>query len=474
MARLGIRFLLLSSVALSACATRGDAPPRPVFEAVAPEAPEQWAASGVVGTAPSGDWIRAFGDPALDSIVTEALGNNPTLDARAALLRASEALTRVARAGKRPVVSASATVGATSTGVDVLGSVDRINRETYGLGLDASWEPDFWGRIGASVREAEADYQASAADLAAAELSVAAQTVLAWIELATAVQQKRLADDDFQARDRVRALTERRVASGVSDALDVRTARSALAGAEANIAASEQAIGEAARRLEILAGRYPLAEIEAGKALPALGALSVEGSPPLLLARRPDIAAAEARVTAAGLRAEQARLAMLPSLRLSGGLDSSQLTLEDALDPQLIAARLIASLVQPLYTGGRLDAQRDAAVAQAEAAIANYASLTLSAWGEVEDAIAADAYIARQEDAQLRALEEARQAEALAERQYVSGTITIFNLIDAQSRRINAEGSVISARARRASNRVVYHLALGGAGVTPTVDAPLQ
>ena len=159
---------------------------------------------------------------------------------------------------------------------------------------------------------------------------------------------------------------------------------------------------------------------------------------------------------------------MLPSLRLTASASTSTTEFSDAFDPEKIAANLIASLVQPLFTGGSLDAQRDAAVAQAEAAVANYAAAALDAWREVENALAADILLAKQEQAQVRAVEEASLAEELAERQYTSGTVTIFNLIDSQTRRLTAESQLVSARASRASNRVAYHLALGGGLPTGT------
>ncbi|KCZ48408.1 hypothetical protein HY2_04165 [Hyphomonas pacifica] len=430
--------------------------------AVAPDAPAEWAARDVVGIAPTGNWLTQFNDPIMVDLVQEALANSPTLESRAALVRAAKAATRTARSQRLPNVDASISAGGTSNAFETAGGIDRTTDSVYGLGVDASWEADLWNRLGRGIAASEADLAASEADLAAAELSVAAQTAIAWINLNAALAQENVALQTYEARDRVRILTERRFQRGLAQALDVRTARSALAGAEANIALTRQLSGEAARRLEILLGRYPATEIEAPAELPVLDMLQPEVSPMLLLARRPDIAGAEARLVAAGLRAEQARLAMLPSLRLTGSLSTSQADFADAIDPERIAARLVASLVQPLFTGGRLSAQRDAAIAQAEAAIADYARAALSAWGEVEDALAADALLADQEDAQMRSLEEARLAEDLAERQYTSGTITIFNLIDAQTRRLTAESNLVSARANRATNRISYHLALGG------------
>lgn len=430
--------------------------------ATAPDSPTDWAALGVAGRAPTGDWLSQFDDPIMEDLVREALANSPTLESRAALVRASRAAIRTARSQRLPSVDASVSTGVTSNAFEVGGDIDRSTDGIYGLGLDASWEADLWNRLGRGVAAAEADLAATEADLAAAELSVAAQTAAAWINLNAALSQERVAVLTYEARDRVRILTERRFQRGLANALDVRTARSALAGAEAEIARRRQLSGEAARRLEILLGRYPATEIEATSELPTLDALEAEGNPMLLLSRRPDIASAEARIVAAGLRAEQARLAMLPALRLTGSVSTSESEFADMIDPERIAARLVASLIQPLFTGGRLDAQREAAVAQAESAIATYAGTALTAWGEVEDAIAADHFLAQQEDAQMRALEEARLAEDLAERQYTSGTITVFNLIDAQTRRLTSESQLVSARASRATNRISYHLALGG------------
>ncbi len=460
-------YILLSLAIVSACATSPASidqlsGKKVEFFASAPDAPEMWAARGVAGKAPINDWLSQFDDPKMIELIAEALDRNPTRQSRAALTRAAEAFTRVSRSQSRPSLSLTATGGATSTGTVIAGQNERFSDGLYGLSLDGSWELDLWNRLGASIAAADADYAASEADLAATELSITAQTANAWINLNQALALERVAVLTFEARDRVLTLTERRFSRGLSNALDVRTVRAERAGAEATIAARRQSSQEAARRLETLLGRYPKAEITAPAVLPMLDEIAPEGNPALLLSRRPDIAALEARVLSAGLSAEQARLAMLPSLRLSGSASTNSTELEDIIDPATIAARLIASLAQPLFTGGRLDAQRDAAVAQAEASIANYANGALTAWREVENALAADVLLAIQEDAQRRSLEEATYAASLAERQYTSGTITIFNLISAQTRQLNAQSQMIVAQANRAANRISYHVALGG------------
>jgi outer membrane protein TolC len=117
--------------------------------------------------------------------------------------------------------------------------------------------------------------------------------------------------------------------------------------------------------------------------------------------------------------------------------------------------------VQPIFQGGALRAEVRASRADLEAAAQSYVSTALTAWDEVEAAITADASLARQETELASAAEEAREAQLLAEREYARGVATIFELIDAYQRRIDAERGFISARARRVANRITYHVALG-------------
>jgi len=456
--------IVFGALVLGACATLPSMPNlggEPVaFFPVAPDAPETWQSSGVAGEAPQTDWLAQFEDATLVELVNEALAANPSIRSQYYAVQATRAQARSTYGRTLPNLSASGSAGGTSNYIEAFDS--RTDNSTFGVGLSLDWELDLWGRLRAGINAAEADLIAGEADLASARLALAAQTASAWFDLNEALAQERVAVETFEARTRALELTERRLSRGLSSALDVRTARTTQASAEASIAGRRQASGNAIRRLEILLGRYPATELEAFADLPQLTAIPPAGNPTLLLTRRPDIAAAEARVTAAGLRAEQARLAMLPSLRITGSASTTETDLSDALDPTRVAARLVAGLAAPIFNGGSLDADRDAVVASARAAVENYAATTLTAWREVEDALAADSLLAQQEDAQLRALEEARLAEELATRQYTNGLVSIFNLIDSQTRRLTAESNVIAARSARASNRVSFHLALGG------------
>lgn len=460
MKRTGLGLGLLT---LAGCTTVPSISGDPVeFFPIAPDAPAAWAAAGVSGEAPTSDWLTQFSDPMLAELVREALAANPTLRAQYFAVEAARAQARSTYGRSLPSVSVSGSAGGNSAFVETPTGDDRINSESFGVNASLSWEADLWGRVRAGIDAAEADLLASEADLAAAQLSIAAQTAIAWFDLNDALAQERVAVQTYEARERALELTERRFSRGLSTALDVRTARTTLASAEASIAARRLASGNAVRRLEILLGRYPEEEIDAPAEISTLAPILAGGNPTLLLSRRPDIASAEADIVAAGLRAEQARLALLPSLSVTGSLTNNDTNIADAFDPTRLTANLIASLAAPIYNGGALKAERDAAIARARISVETYASTVLTAWQEVENALAADGLLAQQEDAQSRALEEAILAEDLATRQYTNGLVSIFNLIDSQTRRLNAESNLISARSARASNRINYHLALGG------------
>ncbi|MEM6947231.1 MAG: TolC family protein, partial [Pseudomonadota bacterium] len=253
---------LVGSLVVTGCAsfdafTMGEIDPLPV----APDAPQMWAAAGVSGEVEEGDWVSGFNDPELTRLVGEALANNYSLQSQVAVVRAAGADAVAERGTLLPFVSGGPSAGGRRTVFeDSDGDAVTSDDPTYGLAVNASWEIDLWGRLAAGVDLAEADLVIAEIDLANARLSIASQTAIAWINLNAAVAQRDVAQATLDARQRTADLTERRFARGLSTALDVRLARSALFGAEASIAQRRQALDEAARRLEVLLGRYPAAE----------------------------------------------------------------------------------------------------------------------------------------------------------------------------------------------------------------------
>ncbi len=454
-----------------------------LLEAHLPDAPAAWAANAEAGGQPVGDWVGAFNDANLRGLISEAIANNNDLLAAAANLEQARAGARITLANMLPTIGANfnpsrnAIVTNPTTAAQAGGgggNTGRLFINNFSLGGSVSWEIDLWGRLADETRASYKDSNAAYADLSGAQLSIAARVAQSWFALIEARQQRELAERDTQARESNLRITDRRYDRGVASSLDVRLSRSALGTSQANLALRQRLELEASRALEVLLGRYPGAELKAAEKLPELPALAGAGAPGDILARRPDLIAAEARMQSSGLRARATRKQMLPSLTLSSQAGTSGPNLSDLVDPQRLAGNIAGGLFQPLFQSGRLLANSKRARAAATASLFNYAQTVLIAYQEAENALSAEFLLAMREDALRLAYEEAAAAEELTERRYASGAATIFNLLDAQTRRISSESQYIQAQQQRVSNRVQLYLAIGGDFMTETMLAALE
>lgn len=460
---------LASTLVLAACATTT---PEEALENI--DVPAVWASDSEKSTENLPlNWLESFNDPALNALVLEAMNNNNDLGAAASRVEIARQSAVATRASLLPTLGlsgsgtqndAAAPVFNPTTGQTVQGS-----RDFYRGSLSSSWEIDIWARLTDQTRGAYLNKAAAEADFAASRLSIAGGVTRSWYAVIATRLQRELAERDVETGKANLRITERRYEHGVSSSLDVRLARSSLAASEASLLSSKQAELETIRALEVLLGRYPNAELADRETLPTLTTLvgqtsdvTALGTPQSLLERRPDILAAERRMRAAGLDARAAKKALLPSLSLSGNGTVQTSQFVDLFDIEEVAASVTASVFQPIFQGGRLRAQAKLQQANAEQAVYNYVATVLNAFQEVENAITAETLLAAREEALRLAYEEAKASEELTERQYLSGTRNIFNLINAQQRRIQNEAQYINATQQRLNNRVGLYIALGG------------
>jgi outer membrane protein TolC len=245
-------------------------------------------------------------------------------------------------------------------------------------------------------------------------------------------------------------------------ALDVRFARSNLASAEANLENRKRGRDESRRVLEALMGRYPGGEMATEGKLPKLRTEIPAGSPSSLLLRRPDIAAAERRTAAALQQAKASRKALLPTFRLTGDARTISEDLAELIDTDKIIKSFVKSVSQPIFQGGALRADVKLADAQVEELAQRYAAVALTAFREVETALAAGQYLEAQIVALRKFAEESKEAEKLAVSQYERGLAGILNVLESQRRAFDSQSSLIRAENQRLLNRIDLCLALGG------------
>lgn len=455
-----MRLVILASVSLgllAGCQTMDIRPEPTLAEAEIPMPKDlQWVELAPQDL-PATDWVGTFEDAALPSLVNEALKVNP--DIRTAEARFDAALARInmSEAGLLPSITGSASAGRTERGNSALS-----DSTSLGFGVNASWEADVWGRLRDDVNASELDAAALQADFAATRLSIAGQVAQNWFDLTEARLLTELSLRDVETQERALRLTTRRFEGGVSGSSDVRLARSSVASAQALQATREQRKSALARSLEVLLRRYPAEAIDAAIDLPMLPELDGVVSPQEVLRRRPDILAAERRMRSAGLQVDIARKALLPKLSFDGGVNANGSALNNIFDIDALVASLTAGITQPIFQGGRLKANVKQQKAILRQQLESYASTTLNAWLEVENALDGEQRLFERETALRVSLVEAEEAEKRLERRYSEGLATILQLLDAQSRRISAESQLIGARKERLANRVRLHVALGG------------
>ncbi|MEE3165134.1 MAG: TolC family protein, partial [Pseudomonadota bacterium] len=293
----------------------------------------------------------------------------------------------------------------------------------------------------------------------AARLSIAGLTAQTWYLFSEAKLQTDLAERNLQTRISTLKKVENRYQKGIAQSRDLRLARSESESRRADLILRQQTLKESARNLEIIIGRYPSANILPND-LPNLPPGPEIGSPNYVLSNRPDIVSAEAQLEAAGLEVTATRLAFLPSLSLTAQWSTLERNWSDAFDPDRLAGSIIGSLTQSIFQGGRRIAQTQISEQQMKIVLENYAKTLLNAAKEVEDSLYSEEILLERESALSNAFNEAKAAEKLTFDQYNRGIATIFELLDAQSRRLSSESLLINSRLLRITNRIKLHLAI--------------
>lgn len=436
---------------LAACAT---APPPSADEALGEvlptttEVPAEFQADAVDSGEVDDSWIATFGDDKLNALVDEAIANNLNLQLAATQVDRAAGLARLAGASLKPMVGLGG--GSSETWSDA----SILEGNSYNAALTMSWEADVWGKLRQRAAAGEAGLAATTSDFEFARQSIAATTAKTWFLATEITQQLGLAEESVEIFTEILDIVTTKERVGQVSMQDVYLTGADLSSAEDSVHQATAARESILRGLEVLLGRYPAADIEtAADQLPLPPAISV-GVPADLIARRPDLQAAEARVRAAFFLQEEARLARLPSFNLSLAAGDTSLT--------GFIGQLTAGIVAPLYTGGALEGQLDVATADQNAAIAAYGQSVLTAFMEVENTLANERTFARRQLLLEKIVEDNQNAYQLARKQYDVGRIEILNVLQIQARVLAAKSALIRMQNERLAARIDMHLALGG------------
>jgi NodT family efflux transporter outer membrane factor (OMF) lipoprotein len=421
--------------------------------------PAAFRAGGV--PAPVADrWLASFDDPALSALVAEALVYNADLQSAAARVEQAAGYVKVAGASLLPSVAVFATGGDKSGGGGGL----------QGVFLNAKLELDVWGRLRYERAAVEEQSAAVAADYAYARQSLAATVAKAWFVAIEAGLQRGIAQNALQSSEALLGVAQDRLRVGNGNEQSVAQGRATVGTYRDTLRQIEQAREQALRALELLLGRYPAAEVAVADRLSPMPPPPPVGMPSQLLERRPDVIAAERRVAAAFNRVGEARAAQLPRIALTAGgssVSSSLLELKDTSNP---IWSLGGNLLAPIYQGGALRAQVEIRSAEQKQAVADYARTGQRAFGEVENALAADNAL-RERDAILEAaIRDSERALELAQIQYRVGVIDLRGVEQNQLTLYVTRMSRLRVQTERLAQRVNLYLALGGGFDLPVME----
>ncbi|MHA4866070.1 efflux transporter outer membrane subunit [Duganella sp. PWIR1] len=455
------RWTLVGPLCLAGVVLAGCTHTKPVAEALPTvELPAGWSQAGKPGSQewPDTYWWQRFGSDELNQLVREGQDSNLELAAAMSRMRQASAQARIAGVTLLPSVDAYA--GASR---DLpLGGNRNANVSTSGQ-LQVSYELDFWGKNAASVAAAEASLRANFYDRQTVALTVTSGIVSTYLQLLSLHDRLDVARENAKTAEHVLSLVEAQSSVGAATSVDLARQRSAVASQHATIPALQQQEREAQSALAILLGRSPQTFKISDSGLGTISLPEVTaGMPSELLSRRPDIRHSEAVLAAASANVEVARAALFPSIRLTGSAGTQSSALLSLLNAQNVFANVGASLVAPIFDGGRLRTERDLAIEQKQELVQTYRSTVLSALAEVDTVLGQINSLDEQRRLKEVELEQSRLAFNLSEIRYKAGAEDLMTVLDTQRSLSDVQNELGILKLKRLQATVSLYKALGG------------
>jgi len=439
----------LSWIALAAflggCATSTPPPP-----------PELDLPKATVGNLQLDQWWTAFGDPTLNSLVAEALGNN--LDLKAAITRVQygRALVLAAQGDQYPTVDLAAGASryrSTQVGSNPLPFGFSPLSTDLSVGLQASYEADLWAKYRNSTAAAQEDLLATEYAREVIRTMVAADTARGYFNLLAADAQLQLLLDTLKSRDETVVLQKDRFQAGVIGEFDLRTAEADRAAVAGDVAVARRNRSEFESALAVLLGRSPK-EVFAPRIDRDVSTVVVLGVPSLpsgvpvdMLARRPDVRQAQAQLAAANLRIDVARADYYPSISLTGSYGTEAGLLKNMFTGPGVVWSIAAQLMQPLLNFKKIEANVEAQTARRDELVYRYTQTVQGAFRDAHDALSANdttrEALAAENDRRVKL----QQALEFSDIRYRAGYSPYLEVLDSQRQLLLAQTlEIVAAR----------------------------
>ena len=416
---------------------------------------------------------QAFNDPALNTLIMQAIASNlDIVQAQARLRQARESLVQ-ANASFLPQIGASGSAGknyrnqGSGTRVDDNGNIISTGSgkfsSAYSVGANASWQVDLFGELSRSAEAARADLEGSGYSLANVRITIIAELVTNYVQARLTQEQLRITREQLGNQQDNYDIARWRLQAGLVSSLDEQQARAQLAQTTASVPQLETSLRGSLNRIAVLTGQAPgeaTRSLETPAPIPVAAGSVTAGIPADTLRQRPDVRSAERALAAATARIGVAEAQLYPALGISGNIGTSSSAFGSLFS--LITGGLFANVQQVIFDGGRLRSQARAQKAATDGAFAAYKASVLGALEDVENAIAS------LNGAQVRAeqfaiaYDAANNSAILARSQYRAGLTDFQTLLTTENTLLSAGNSLASARADKATALIQLYSALGG------------
>lgn len=420
---------------------------------------------GITAEQPVADWWAQLQDAELNQLIADSLRQNHSIRIAQASLEESRAYLRNSKLDRYPTVEANLSSTRQQQSVDISGDANAPITETFQAGFDVSWELDVFGRVRNGVKLSKAQVAARAADLQAAQISVAAEVASAYISLRGNQYLLDVAERNAKNQLESLQLTKRFEEVGRGDQLDVARAEAQLELTRASIPGLQAQINTALNRIGVLTGK-PTEELKTAltnaKPLPEIPASFAVGNPADLLKRRPDIRRAE-QALAGSVAEYNIRVADLyPGISFTGGLGYLSTDWDRLGNQETETFSFTPRIHWAAFNLGRVNAQIDAADARTHQRIAEFEQRVLVALEETDNALQ---NFSREEERRTglqRALAASNQAAFFARKKFEVGNGDFLSVLDAERSQLTVSAQLAQSDMQVLLNLITIYKVLGG------------
>lgn len=460
-----MKFLLqTASVAVLAFAAAGCSTPVP--QAIETQnLPSNFTGPIVAGADawPKPDWWKGFNSDELDALIVQAQADNLDLAAAAARVMQAKAQSNIASSALFPTIDLGGQAQRSRNGASTLTGPKAFTSNQFAASLNASYELDIWGKAQDDLRAADESLKSSRFARQSVALTVTAGVATTYLDILALRERIAIAQANIDAASRILTITQAKVTNGVSSRLDLAQQQALVAGQEAQIPALQEQEKEATFALALLLGRMPEGFDVTAKNLDAIKTPVVApGLPSQLLARRPDVAQAEAALAAGHANVDAARAAFFPQIGLSGSGGYAAAAIGSLINPANLAWSIGAQLLQTIFDGGLLQGQLRLSKGQQAELVADYRKAVISAFSDVETSLNQVAHLSEQERYLTEEVNAATEAFRISEIQYREGVADLLTVLQSQQTLFTAQDQLVQVKLARAQADVGLYKALGG------------